>query len=58
MKLIFDQSLSDRLVTLLSGLFPDSTHVKRISLHSADDRLVWEYARAHGFAIVSKDSYF
>lgn len=30
----------------------------RVGLGSADDKLVWEYARTHGFTLVSKDSDF
>jgi len=58
MKLLFDQNLSSRLVDMLQGLFPGSTHVRTVGLGSADDRTVWEYAARHGLAIVSKDSDF
>lgn len=55
MKLLFDQNLSSRLVQTLQDLYPGSTHVKDVGLESADDALVWEYAKAQGFAITSKD---
>ena len=55
MKLRFDHHLSYKLVARLVDLFPDSAHVRHVNLHAADDRMVWEYARANGFAIVSKD---
>ena len=58
MKLLFDHNLSYKLVARLAGLFPDSAHVRNVNLHEADDRTVWEYARANGFAIVSKDEDF
>jgi len=58
MKLLFDHNLSYKLVGRLADLFPDSEHVRNINLHEADDRTVWEYARANGFAIVSKDEDF
>src|SRR5262245_45840228 len=58
MKLLFDHNLSYKLVGRLTDLFPDSMHVRNVNLHEADDRPVWEYARAHGFAIVSKDEDF
>ena len=51
MKLLFDHNLSYKLVGRLADLFPDSEHVRNVNLHEADDRPVWEYARAHGFAI-------
>ena len=56
MKVLFDQNLSRRLVTLLSDLFPESMHVSEVGLSSAFDISVWEYARDNGFVIASKDS--
>lgn len=58
MKLLFDQNLSHRLVGALEDLYPGSAHVRALRLDSADDSDVWAYARAHGFAVVSKDSDF
>lgn len=57
-KLLFDENLSPKLVAALADAFPDSAHVDRIGLGSADDGQVWEYARQNGFTIVSKDSDF
>lgn len=42
----------------LSDLYPGSQHVHGLQLGGADDSAVWAYARAHQFAIVSKDSDF
>ena len=58
MKLLFDHNLSYKLVGRLADLFPESTHVRHVDLHEADDRTVWEYARVNGLAIVSKDEDF
>jgi predicted nuclease of predicted toxin-antitoxin system len=58
MKLLFDQNLSSALVSRLSDLFPESTHVKDLGLMQSEDGLIWSYAREHGFTIVSKDSDF
>jgi len=33
-------------------------HVREAGLRDSDDVAIWEYAKAHGFAIVSKDSDF
>jgi predicted nuclease of predicted toxin-antitoxin system len=57
-KLLFDQNLSFKLVRRLADLYSDSAHVRDVGLASADDNVVWDYARAHGFVIVSKDSDF
>lgn len=58
MKLLFDENLSPRLVAELSTEFPGSAHVHDVGLGSATDAVVWDYARANGFVIVSKDSDF
>ena len=58
MRLLFDQNLSPRLPRLLSDLFPDSIHVRQVALRDSDDTVIWQYAKTHGFAIVSKDSDF
>ena len=55
MKLLFDENLSRRLVTILADLYPGSEHVVTSGLESADDLVVWEYAAARGLTIVSKD---
>ena len=55
MKLIFDQNLSPKLVNRLGDSFPDSQHVQSLALDCASDENVWEFARSHGFAIVTKD---
>lgn len=58
MRLLFDQNLSPRLPRKLAGVFPDSIHVRDAELQRADDSDVWQYAREHGFTIVTKDSDF
>lgn len=54
--LLLDHNLSPKLVNRLADLYPDSTHVHLIGLERADDRTVWEYARHHGYIIVTKDA--
>ena len=58
MRLLFDQNLSPRLKETLRGIYPESLHLRDIGLESADDVVVWAYARDHEFVIVSKDSDF
>jgi len=57
-RLLFDQNLSPRLPRLLGDLYPGSVHVREVGLRDAADVAIWEYARAHGFAVVSKDADF
>ncbi len=58
MKLLFDQNLSRRLVTILADEFPDSAHVGTLDLDTATDREIWDHAAEHGYVIASKDSDF
>ena len=58
MKLLFDENLSPKLPRLLATLFPDSAHARECGQLGLPDEDVWEYARANGFTIVSKDSDF
>ena len=57
-KLLLDENLSDRIISRVVDLFPDSTHIKAVGLREADDFVVWEWAKKHGFTIVSKDTDF
>jgi predicted nuclease of predicted toxin-antitoxin system len=56
--LLFDENLSPRLIEQLADVYEDSLHVSDVELASADDAAIWNYARAHRLAIVSKDSDF
>ncbi len=58
MKLLFDENLSPKLPRLLADRFPGSNHVRDCGLRGAPDEQIWEYARDHGYTIVSKDSDF
>ena len=58
MKLLFDENLSPRLVDLLGGEFPGSSHVRVAGLGGAPDTRIWDYAQEQGFTIVSKDDDF
>jgi predicted nuclease of predicted toxin-antitoxin system len=57
-KLLFDENLSPHLVERLADVYPESQHVSAAELSAAFDSAVWEYAKRHRFAIVSKDSDF
>ena len=56
MKLLLDENLSPSLARSVSDLYPGSTHVHECGLGSTDDSVIWDYAKTHGFTIVSKDS--
>jgi predicted nuclease of predicted toxin-antitoxin system len=58
MKLLFDESLSPRLVLLLRDLFPESESALRNGLARVGDRRILDYAAAHDFILVSTDGDF
>ena len=58
MKLLLDQNISRKLVPTLSGVFPGTSHVFTLDLHTASDEEVWDYAAAREFTIVTQDSDF
>ena len=58
MKLLFDENVSHRLVSDLANEYPGSAHVRSVGLRGAEDHQIWDHARMHGFAIVSKDTDF
>lgn len=58
MRLLFDENLSPRLVSLLFDVYPESVHTHDVGLASAADEVVWNYARQNGYAICTKDSDF
>jgi predicted nuclease of predicted toxin-antitoxin system len=58
LKLLVDENLPPRLVHDLADLFPDSAHVHPLGLDCTPDELIWEYARTHGFAFLTKDKDF
>src|SRR5713226_5699808 len=55
MKLLFDQNLSFKLCRLLADAFPDSNQIRLIGMEEAEDRSIWQYAKADGFILVSQD---
>jgi predicted nuclease of predicted toxin-antitoxin system len=58
MKLLFDENLSSKLPRLVRAAFPASDHVRQAGLKGHTDEKIWEYAKRHGFTIISKDKDF
>jgi predicted nuclease of predicted toxin-antitoxin system len=57
-KLLLDENFSSNLIAMLGSMFAGSKHVRECGLGRKDDSAVWDYAKANGFTIVSKDSDF
>lgn len=58
MNLLVDNQLPVALVRYLSANGCECIHVRDISLDAVDDRVIWEYAKAHRLTIVTKDEDF
>jgi predicted nuclease of predicted toxin-antitoxin system len=58
MKLLFDENLSPRLPKILADVFPNRIHVPEIGFAETTDTKIWNFAKAHDFTIVSKDTDF
>lgn len=58
MKLLFDQNLSRKLVSKLSDIFPNSSHIQFHQLAEANDSEIWEFAKTNDFCIVTQDADF
>ncbi len=55
MKSLFDQNLSHRLPRRVAEFFSQSKHVREANLDRAVDGAIWDFAKAHGFAIATQD---
>ena len=58
MKLLLDHNLSHKLVKRLADIFPDSTQTRLLGMSMAEDHIIWNHAKCHGFIMVSLDSDF
>jgi predicted nuclease of predicted toxin-antitoxin system len=58
MKLLFDENLSFKLCRQLNDLFPGSSQVRLLGLERADDRTIWNYAKANDFVLITLDADF
>ncbi|BAU54194.1 DUF5615 family PIN-like protein [Mucilaginibacter gotjawali] len=58
MKILLDQNISFRVVSLLSDVFGHVKQVKQLNLVDASDLEIWNYAFKNDFTIVTFDSDF
>ncbi len=58
MRLLLDEHLPRHLCSILSADFPGIAHLAHFNLLESDDETIWQFARTHGFTIVSKDADF
>jgi predicted nuclease of predicted toxin-antitoxin system len=58
LKLLVDENLAPGLAEQLADLFPGSVHVTAVGLGSMSDAVIWEFAGANQFTLVTKDNDF
>ena len=58
MKFLLDSNLSHRVAQLLCEAGLDAAHVRDKGLQHATDSVILEFARQHGFVLVSEDTDF
>jgi predicted nuclease of predicted toxin-antitoxin system len=58
MKLLFDQNISHRLISLIQDILPEARQVRQIGLENTSDKQIWEYAKEHDFTFVTFDGDF
>ena len=55
MMLLFDQNISFKVVKKIQEIFPGSKHVSDLRLEGVSDIIIWEFAKANNYCIVSFD---
>ena len=58
MRLLFDQNISARIVSLLNDDFPNCTQITREGLTNSKDLEIWRWARQNNCCIVTFDADF
>ena len=58
MKLLFDQNISPKIVREIASDFSDSKQVRHVGLEDAFDIMIFDYAKSHGYAVVTFDADF
>lgn len=58
MKLLLDQNISYRVVKKIAFIFPDAVQLRNIGLEDVDDLVIWEYAKANAYTIITFDKDF
>jgi predicted nuclease of predicted toxin-antitoxin system len=58
MKFLLDSHLSPRVAHLLHGAGVNAVHVRDHNLQHSTDSMILDFARRHGFVLVSEDTDF
>lgn len=58
MKLLIDNQLPEALAEFLTASGFECRHVRRVGLGASPDSVIWDFAKANDFAIVTMDEDF
>lgn len=58
MNLLFDQNISPKIIRQIESDFPGSEQVRHVGLEDASDLMIFDYAKVHGYTIVTFDADF
>ncbi len=58
MKILLDQNISYLAIKKLDNLFEEIAQIGRLGMAQTDDAMIWQYARTHGYTVVTFDAYF
>ncbi len=58
MKILLDQNISYHTIKKLGNLFEEVAQIGRLGMAQTDDAMIWQYARTHGYVLVTFDAYF
>ena len=58
MKLLLDQNISFRVAIKIQDIFSGTKQVRDLNLENLKDAVIWNYARDHGYCMLTFDSDF
>lgn len=58
MNLLFDKNISHRIISKVLSNFPNAVQVREVGLEDMSDTDIWQYAKTHGYTIVTFDADF
>ncbi|MFC2126677.1 DUF5615 family PIN-like protein [Bacteroidota bacterium] len=58
MKLLFDENISYRIISIINNHFPESIHVSSIRKKRFSDLDIWIFAKENDYTIVTYDADF
>ncbi len=58
MSFLIDNNLAPKIAEVLSEHFAETYHVANLNMDTSEDDVIWQYAKANGLTILTKDNDF